>query len=212
MEKYQNRKFTNDNEGAALGGSTLLSLSLFIILLAFFIVLNGISNYSKPKVDAAFDSLDLAFAKDIMPSNFKETSDDEREVNENGQGDSLEDMQDILRSVLPGLDIDLTESPNGGKIMAMRMKKDKFENLSSQLLPLFVRILNIKDGVGDYDLSLSSYVRDTLSRGAEQSFDKLLNYKTILVEKGVRAQRILLSVEQGNPAYLVFQFEKGIGQ
>lgn len=210
MDVRQKYKITNDNDGGAGQGSILLSLSLFIILLAFFIVLNSISNYSEPKVEAAFESLDIAFASEIIASNFEKQNNDEREVGEEGKGDSLEDMQDILRSVLPGLNIELTENPNGGKVMAMRMKKDKFETLSPQLLPLFVRILKIKDGVGDYDLSLSSYVQNTLSRSAGQSFATLSQYKKSLVKKGVNASRVLLSVEKGNPAYLIFHFEKGL--
>jgi len=194
------------------GGSTLLSLSLFIILLAFFIVLNAISTYSETKVDAAFDSLDIAFAPNIIPSEFEEKITDPSQEQEDGKGDSLEDMQGILRSVLPGLDMDLNETPNGGQVMAIRMKKGQFERLTPQLIPLFVRILNIKDGVGEYDLSLSSYVRDTLSSGSRKSFNVLETYKENLIGRGVNPSRILLSVEQGNPAFLVFKFEKGLSK
>lgn len=207
----QKHKILNDSEsGGALHGATLLSLSLFIILLAFFIVLNAISNFSEQKVDAAFDSLDLAFATELIPSQFEKQSDDTREEKQDGAGDSLEDIQAVLRSVLPGLNVDLTENPNGGKVMALQIKKDKFERLSVQLLPVLIRILNVKDGVGEYDLSLSSYVRNTLSRGAEQSFDTIKGYKQAMIEKGMKSERILLSVEKGNPAYLVFRFEKGM--
>jgi hypothetical protein len=194
------------------GGSILLSLSLFVILLAFFIVLNAISSFSEPKVNAAFESLDVVFSPNIIPSEFQEETQAENQETENGEGDSLEDMQGILRSVLPGLDMDLDETPNGGQVMAVRMKKGQFERLTPQLIPLFVRILNIKDGVGEYDLSFSSYVRDTLSKSAGKSFDVLVGYKTDLIAKSVSPSRILLSVEDGNPAFLIFKFEKGLSQ
>ena len=210
MERTKNKNF--NLEGGTSSASILLSLSLFIILLAFFIVLNAISTYSETKVDAAFDSLDIAFTPNIIPSEFEDKTTDPSQEQEDGKGDSLKDMQNVLRSVLPGLEMNLDETPNGGQVMAIRMKKGQFERLTPQLLPLFVRILNIKDGVGEYDLSLSSYVRDTLSSGARKSFNIVDSYKENLVGRGVDPSRILLSVERGNPAFLIFKFEKGLGQ
>ncbi len=201
----------NSNEGGeTFGGSTLLSLSLFIILLAFFIVLNAISNYSEPKVDAVFDSIDLAFDTQIIANEFEDQSSDEREVNEDGAGDSMEDMQSMLRSLLPGLDIDLTDAPNSGQTMAIRMKKDQFEKMADRLFPVFARILTIKDGEGQFDLMMVTSVRDPLSSSARRSYDIIKDYKDIMIEKGLDANRVILTIAQGNPAFLTFRFEGGL--
>lgn len=203
-----NRKRISDKiDEAALSGSTLLSLSLFVILLAFFIVLNSISTYSDPKIDAAFDSLDLAFDKNIIQSEFQEQVSDETQTLEAGKGDSIEDMHGILRSILPGLDTQLSENPNGGKIMAIRIKKDQFERLSSRLIPLFVRIMNVKDGENDFELSITSYVQNVLNASARQSFKVIESYQSKIVDGGIAPKRLNLSVEQGNPAYMMFRFD-----
>lgn len=203
----KNNRITEKPEGATLSGSTLLSLSLFIILLAFFIVLNSISNYSDPKINAAFYSLDLAFDQNIVQSEFEEQINDETQVSEDGKGDSIEDMQGILRSILPGLDTQLSENPNGGKIMAIRIKKDQFDRLSSRLIPLFIRIMNVKDGDHNFELSITSYVQDVLTPSARRSFDAAKIYQNQIIENGIASKRLTLSIEQGNPAYMMFRFD-----
>lgn len=199
-------------EGGGLSGSTLLALSLFIILLAFFIVLNAISTYSEPKVDQAFESLDTAFSVNLTPQEFEQITADERQQDDTkGKGDSMEDMQGLLQSILPGLDMNLTDDDSGGKVMAVRMKKDRFESLTTQLIPLFIRILNVKDGDADYELFMISYVQDSLDDNAQTSYQILQNYRKEMVDKGLQEDRIALGVELGNPAYMMFQFDKSGG-
>ena len=207
-QKYKPERMSE--EGGAIGGSTLLSLSLFIILLAFFIVLTSMSTYSESKVEKAFDSLDLAFATKLTRSEYDKEMSDERIKFGKGNGDSLEDVTGVLRSILPGVDASLTENPNGGKVMAVRMSKDQFDRLTPQLIPLFVRILNIKDGPQDYDLTITSYVRDSLNPKAEFSYNVIQGYRNELINKGLSAERISLSIDLGNPAIMLFQFEKAI--
>lgn len=199
------------SDSVATGGSILLSLSLFVILLAFFIVLTSISTYSEPKVEQAFTSLDITFSTTVPPSPFEKQTSDEREVTEGeGRGDSMEEMQDLLKSILPGLSVTLTDGQKTGNVMAVRMEKDRFDRLTAQLIPLFIRILNVKDGNGDYEISIISYVRDSLDEDAQLTFDTLEGYRETLIEKGLSADRIALSVEIGNPAYMLFQFDKRI--
>ena len=127
MTRQRIYKAVEHDGGGGSQTSVLMSLALFIILLAFFIVLNAVSQYSEPKVSKAFSSLDVAFDKNIVPTTSEKEILDDRAENEEGQGDSIEDIQGALRSVLPGLDVNLTDDPNGGKVMAIRIKKDHFE-------------------------------------------------------------------------------------
>jgi hypothetical protein len=195
-----------------MSGPTLLALSLFIILLAFFIVLTSLSNFSEPKVEAAFQSLDLSFATNIRDTFAEEQTNDTTQAEEDGEGDSLEDIQATLKSLLPGLDINLTETPNGGQVMAIRMRKNKFEALSAQLIPILKRILNVKDETGDYELAITSYVRDVLDGSAIGSHNLINEYKNDLVKIGVNADRIILNLERGNPAYMQLRFASVIMQ
>lgn len=206
----QRRKNVTEDRGGAINGSALLSLSLFVILLAFFIVLNAISTYSEVKTGEVFRSIDMAFDIAIPETDFKKSSADDRESQDKNQGDSLEDIQGVLKSILPGLNVDLSEQPNGGKTMAIMMKKDRFEKLSKQLIPVFTRILGVKDGDQDYILRISSSVRDPLSQSAMQSFQVIEKYRTMIVNQGLGRDRIILSIDKGNPAFLIFHFDSRV--
>ena len=206
----QRHKILNDVQ-SAMSGSTVLALSLFIILLAFFIVLNAISHFAERKVDAAFDSLDLTFATNILPTIAQQEIMAENQPDEGGQGDSLEDIQDILRSILPGLNVQLTDDPNGGDTMAIRIQKDQFEKLSKQLIPLMARIMMIKDNDQEFFIVVTSYVRDPLSNDAQKSFNIIDYYKGEMLKQGIASQRIRLAIEQGNPAFLSIDFLRGQG-
>ena len=83
MAKYKKGRAVEE-QGGTIGGSTLLSLSLFIILLAFFIVLNSLSVFSLPKVDQTFTSLDDAFSTKFIETRFDRKTADER--NQSGEG------------------------------------------------------------------------------------------------------------------------------
>lgn len=195
--------------GGGLNGSTLLALSLFIILLAFFIVLVSLSSFSEPKVDQAFESLDSAFSIRLPPSEFDQVTADERQQNEmEGEGDSMEDMQNLLQSILPGLDANLTKDSGGSAVMAVLMEKDRFDRLTTQLMPVFIRILNVKDGSGEYELFITSFVADSLDIQAQTSYETLQGYQERMSELGLSEDRIALGIELGNPAMMMFRFDK----
>jgi hypothetical protein len=202
--------FLNDERGSTAQGSVILSLALFIILLAFFIVMNAVSNYSEKKVDGAFASLDYAFSQNILRDDQQLQNNAENTKREKGAGDSIEDIQGTLRAILPGLDMELTSDPNGGQVMAIRMKKDMFDRLSNRLIPVFVRILNVKDGRGVYNLALTSYVRDPLAKSSGLSFGVLQTYRDDFINGNIARKRLLLSLEKGNPAFLQFRFYKAL--
>ena len=61
--KHRRRKISGDSGGSS--GGQLLAMSLFIMLLAFFIVLNAISNYENSKVKPVLQSIELTFASKI---------------------------------------------------------------------------------------------------------------------------------------------------
>ncbi len=63
---YRRRRKEDSHEYSTGNSGQLMSLSLFIMLLAFFIVLNSISSYEENKQTAAMKSVDAAFSKDAL--------------------------------------------------------------------------------------------------------------------------------------------------
>lgn len=192
--------------------SVVMSLSLFIILLAFFIVLNGITQFSKPKVDMAMNSVNNAFSAPSLTPRFVGTSPQETVAVEEGQGDAMEILQGTLRSILPNLNIVSEPSQDGGSMMAVRITKDQFEKVNDALYPLFVRLLNDYDSQGDYGLEITSYVRDATSSSAQISFEVLNGYLQDLADAGLDRSRLSAVVENGNPAWLLLHFRKTGGE
>ena len=188
-------------------GALLLGLSLFIILLAFFIVLNGLSQYSEQKVGRAIESLETAFSQSIITTPSEKSSMNESQGGDTGQGDSIKELQGVLQSILPNLNMQSNPNPNGGSVMAIRMEKNQFERMSNNLIPLFARILNEKDSTFSYGVSFTSYVRDPASEQANQSFSVLNKYHERMVGLGVSPSRLSMILTRGNPAIIMFTFE-----
>lgn len=204
--KFRRRK-TDRGEPNLPDTSLVMSLALFVILLAFFIVLNGVSEFSKPKVDQAFNSLNIAFSTSILDSEFKRMSTDDREAGEDGRGDALKAMQGTLRSILPNLNMVSEPHPDGGRMMAVRITKDQFENVADVLFPLFARILAEGRAPVGYTLEITSYVRDPLAEDARQSFAVLHDYLNAMGETGLDRRRLSAVIETGNPAWLMLYFK-----
>lgn len=187
--------------------SLVLGLSLFIILLAFFIVLNGLSQYSEPKVGRALESLETAFAQTILPSETEKSSMDERAQDDTGQGDAVKELEGVLKSLLPNLNMVANPNSNGGSTMAVRMEKGQFERLSNNLIPLFVRILTEKDAELSYGLTFTSYVRNPFGPKAIDSLNMLNGYMNDMLNAGLPSNRMGLNIDQGNPAIIMITFE-----
>jgi flagellar motor protein MotB len=63
---YRRRRKEDKTDNSAGNVAQLITLSLFIMLLAFFIVLNSISTYEDEKKSAAIKSVDEAFSKHAL--------------------------------------------------------------------------------------------------------------------------------------------------
>ena len=199
---YKNK---GNQEGQSSDSALLMGLSLFIILLAFFIVLNGMSQYAPGKVGEAFDSIDLTFSEIVVSSDFHKQS---LQIGSEGmgEGDAIESLQGGLQSVLPNLNMQVDPQPDGGKIMSVRIKKDTFDRNAATMIPLFVRLLNEKDTQFNHTLIITSYVRDPLSANSRPSFTNLDKHLKTIIQKGLPKYKATLRIERGNPAYLMIQF------
>jgi|GEM_PF-1249296 len=202
--RKDDRKIYSDNRQ-----TIVMNLSLFIILLAFFIILNGITQFSQPKAHMAMDSVHMAFSVPGIRPRFTGTTSQDIAEKIDGQGDAVEMLQETLRSILPNLTMMSEPSPDGGTMMAVRITKNQFEKVNRTLYPLFVRLLNYYDVQGTYGLEITSYVRDVTSPAAQISFDILDGYLRDLEQAGLDRSRLHAVIENGNPAWLMLHFRKG---
>lgn len=105
--KYARRRRIVD--GSTGVGSHMLTLSVFIMLLAFFIVLNAISSVTHQKSGPALRSIEKTFSRvpGQVPS-LPNTGDAEEAGT--GRGDALEGVESLFRAELPGLKAEKDES------------------------------------------------------------------------------------------------------
>lgn len=96
--RRRRRRINTESVGAS--GSQLLGLSLFVMLLAFFIVLNAISSYKEDKVAPVLKSLESSFASKIS-----QRGDDNSSVTASedalDEGSAIERMQALFVSQIP---------------------------------------------------------------------------------------------------------------
>lgn len=102
MRPFRRRRIAGNEPGI---GGHMLTLSVFIMLLAFFIVLNAISSVKQHKAGPALRSIGETFSRApsevVPPSTPDEGGDAAQETR--GSGDSLEAMDALFRAQMPGL-------------------------------------------------------------------------------------------------------------
>lgn len=121
----KNRRRRGSAGTAKTVGSQLLGLSLFIMLLAFFIVLNAISSYEDVKVRPVMASLSYAFASRMLEQRVDEnpsvTQSQEDSIHE---GDTLERLKALFTAQIPSSEVAVS-SHRG--VMYVKLPFDDFE-------------------------------------------------------------------------------------
>lgn len=101
MPRSRRRRVSTGTEKSMAG--QLLGLSLFIMLLAFFIVLNAISTFEENKVKPVMQSLEYTFAAKIRSRN-QQTSEPSLRQDETlstQEGDTLEQLENLFAAQIP---------------------------------------------------------------------------------------------------------------
>jgi hypothetical protein len=107
-------------------GNHFLSLSLFVILLCFFIVLNTYSNYDKTKSGSVLDSLNLAFSNEVGSVGVLSTQFDQQVADgSSSQGSVMERVRGVFSARIPALEASMNRF---GNEMRVRVPRADFED------------------------------------------------------------------------------------
>ncbi len=103
----RNRRRMNKSDDTSLAGQ-LMGLSLFIMLLAFFIVLNAISTFSEQKFRPALASLEGTFGSKLegVDNRPSVAPSDQKSIYE---GDTLEQMRALFNAHIAGLEVNVED-------------------------------------------------------------------------------------------------------
>lgn len=125
---HNRRRITVQNQESAAG--KLLALSLFIMLLAFFIVLTALSSYEETRVVPIFQSLEMAFASSLRDSSEQKAAVSGKSEITTGEGTTLERLDALFRSIIPARDV-VRNTRTG--TLHVRMELETFERATSLL-------------------------------------------------------------------------------
>lgn len=118
------KRYNGETEQKSLGGQ-LLSLSLFIMLLAFFIVLNSKASFEEMKFQPIMQSVALAFSSKIAQDQQDKPSITRSDQMGSEEGDALERLGKLFNAEIATAEV-VTNRQRG--TMAVRVPRKDFED------------------------------------------------------------------------------------
>tara|TARA_Y100001001_G_scaffold162587_2_gene189522 strand:- start:754 stop:1482 length:729 start_codon:yes stop_codon:yes gene_type:complete len=197
----RSRRKKVETDGANLADTNqILQLSLFMMLLAFFMVLNATSQFEDGKVKPVVESLYKTFGSKLVSQDTK-PSEKPDPIQYLNSGQALEYFSEVFNAELP----QVTQSKQNEKgVMQLVMPRDMFESLiTSTDQTTFDRVIaamlffDQRDNRYVLDV-IVPYSEDRLSRfGAESlqvPLQRLERYVQILIDRGLSKDMMSLSM------------------
>ena len=111
----------------ASDGTQLLTLSLFIVLLAFFIVLNQVYVLDQVRVQSALTSINQTFGADAFSTSDALPSFSRSDAGSSGSGfSSARDFKAYMQDSFSGFDLKITEVGEGEIVAQLYFEKEVF--------------------------------------------------------------------------------------
>jgi hypothetical protein len=180
MRNRRRRRISDSGTGAS--PIQLLGLSLFIMLLAFFIVLNSVSSFNEDKIKPVMNSIDQTFStrmEDIAARRPSTRPDEETESRGEGRYPGLKQLENLFRSFIVGAEIQ-TDYDKG--TMWVRMD---YESLNKTILKAASPSgtpLPEEEGADDNFLATLVSLMETQAQSQVYRMDMLLNTEETPVE------------------------------
>lgn len=215
-------------------GSQFLALSLFTILLSFFIILTSSVEYKQDIASSVISSIDVAFSKSLvvpLPKDRTVSSDPEIRIPTMGEGDTLELVEDLFQTYVINF---TTQKSSVGDRMVIRVRtvdleamiEDDFVKRAAEettgqeygrqgFFETLRSVVKAKDGQPPYVMDLSITVSPEeweadYGRRAEKDAISLYN---LIRKADFPAHLMSVGLKEGEPGYteLVFRPEYGEG-
>lgn len=196
------------------GGTTPLFLGLFLLILAFFILLVSISTVEKVKSKAVLDSLSSTFST-ILPSSSSLTVFEDEEGKTNAGELFQQEITDIFTSTIEVVKIEIVRP---GRLMRVRIPSDslffsgksKIRDSRFPFLDRIVAALSNRPAGVRYDMEFvigAKYV-DGRSLPIAGTLEILRAgvFARDMIARGAPANSISIGLKPGNPANVVIWF------
>ncbi len=196
-----------------------LTLSLFLMLLSFFIILNSVSKFEVEKARSAIMSVSIAFSKQGRP----EQKQPEVEFSDQlsvRKGTSLDGINELFKSQFSGVEISKNRL---GTEMRIRMKVSDFEQLlnapppeegqvltqnGKNFFPLLISLMDAEDDI-PYRMDILTHTQDNPSKLQKESPQTIVgqakavsSYAEKLELLGLPSRLVTSGLTQGEPGMM----------
>ncbi len=200
-----------------------LSLSLFLMLLSFFIVMNSMSNYEVSKAKTVLNSLSLAFSNEGAENRAPEEVETPRKALL--QGDTLEELEGLFDGHIEGFEATRNRL---GTQMHVQVPTYKFENAinieslnanqiatgeSGSFVKTMVSLMRTNNKGRTYTVDIVLNLPDapaTVQRDEAQDFDAALKRVSAMASKlegaGLPQKMISAGLGKGKEGYVELYF------
>lgn len=209
---------TQNNSGAgkakAGGDTTSLFVSLYLIILAFFMVLNSISNQSQSKTESATQSVSRAFDNPFaQDADFIDVTDEENTDLPNDE--FYEQLQGVFASLIG---FDQKFPTNGGNTIRIELDQSEIYETETAVFredqeAFFFQLSRFlqSESIGTVrEIEYTVYTGDRFPEGPEYWSDNLILRAGAIVKKmtemGVREDQLSIGVSPGEDSLLKITF------
>ncbi len=227
--QYRRRKRIESESSSSTSG-LMMNLSLFIMLLAFFIVLNSISSYEESKMAKVQRSVELAFSSSAQRDDYSPsvTPDSVKSIN---NGDTFERLEVLFQSQI--VSFKMSKSKSQG-IMMVKVPYTKFSEAMLALdqkdltktpsrmeargnffLPTLVSLLrtNIDGAATRMEIYLNvednpAEMQNQTPRELNEVINKLGVFSSALEKQGIPQKLLNIGISEGNPKFVDLVFRK----
>lgn len=199
-----------------------LALSLFLMLLSFFIVMNAISTFDETKVTPRMNSVSLAFSM-TPPKENQAPSSVESSRASAGTGDTFEELDGLFDAHISGFQVAKNRL---GTQMYVKVPVSEFENViqysKSQneggvvaFLPTFISMLRADKNGAPYRMDLFLNIPEDVQQyklnnldGLNAAVKKVSDYTQSLEDRGLPKHLLSAGLKKGDPAFIELVFMK----
>lgn len=199
-----------------------LALSLFLMLLSFFIVMNAISTFDETKVNPRMNSVSLAFSMAPPKENQAPSSMASSRAGA-GTGDTFEELDGLFDAHISGFQVAknrlgtqmYVKIPVGEFENVIRYTKSEKEGIVSAFLPTFISMLRADKNGAPYRMDLFLNIPEEAQQykvnnldGLNAAVKKVSDYTQSLENKGLPKHLLSAGLKKGDPAFIELVFMK----
>jgi len=209
-------------------GNNFLGLSLFIMLLSFFIVMNSVSTYEDTKISPVMDSIEMAFGGKLNAEKRARPNIRPYSAPDNLEGETLDDLESLFEAHIEDYQL---KKNRLGNMMSIEMSTQEFDAIlrgielargadrqvqrSMPFVPSLISLIDASLGAQPYRMDIFIQSEDNpaqLQNNAPKIMTPLLSragrYADTLEGAGLPRKLLGTGIIKGTPGRMTLSFRR----